>query len=148
MLTLKQHPRFSPGTPIFAAAVFPSLGRRGPRLSYRTLRPKILNLPFDLSFIPTTLLAPLVVLSPPAGRPAFLQVLHVVNHVLSMLMQTGDRGLPAALQANDPTAFEGGEGALLRCVEELVACIRISERDTLARLICRCGWCWRYFGVG
>lgn len=65
------------------------------------------------------------------------QVLHVANHVLSMLTQTGERGLPAALQANDPSAFEGGEGALLRCVEELVTCIRISERDTLARLICR-----------
>lgn len=64
----------------------------------------------------------------------------MVNHVLSMLMQTGDGGLPAALQANDPSAFEGGQGALLRCVEELVACIRISERDTLARLICRWGW--------
>lgn len=63
----------------------------------------------------------------------------MVNHVLSMMMQTGDRGLPSALQANDPSAFEGGEGALLRCVEELVTCIRISERDTLARLICRCG---------
>lgn len=67
-----------------------------------------------------------------------IQVLHVANHVLSMLTQTGERGLPAALEANDPAAFEGGEGALLRCVEELVTCIRISERDTLARLICRC----------
>ncbi|CAN0508233.1 unnamed protein product [Ectocarpus sp. 12 AP-2014] len=64
------------------------------------------------------------------------RVLHVANHVLSMLTQTGDRGLPAALQAGDPLAFEGGEAALLRCVEELVTCIRISERDTLARLIC------------
>ena len=75
------------------------------------------------------------------------QVLHVANHVLSMLTQTGDRGLPAALQANDPAAFEGGEGALLRCVEELVTCIRISERDTLARLICRCAAGF-FVGVG
>lgn len=73
----------------------------------------------------------------------------MANHVLSMLTQTGDRGLPAALQAGDPLAFEGGEAALLRCVGELVTCIRISERDTLARLICRCvgGWPWEGGGV-
>ncbi|CAN0016212.1 unnamed protein product, partial [Laminaria digitata] len=63
-------------------------------------------------------------------------VLHVANHVLSTLTQQGNRGLPAALQTNDPSRFEGGEEALLRCVQELVTCIRISERDTLARLIC------------
>lgn len=66
------------------------------------------------------------------------QVLHVTNHVLSTLTQQGDQGLPAALQTNSPSRFEGGELALLECVQELVTCIRISERDTLARLICRC----------
>lgn len=71
------------------------------------------------------------------GSHTFSQVLHVANHVLSTLTQQGDRGLPAALQTNDPSRFEGGEEALLRCVQELVSCIRISERDTLARLICR-----------
>ena len=58
--------------------------------------------------------------------------------MLSTLTQQGDRGLRAALQTNDPSRFEGGEEALLRCVQELVMCIRMSERDTLARLICRC----------
>lgn len=66
----------------------------------------------------------------------------MANHVLSTLTQQGNRGLPAALQTNDPSRFEGGEEALLRCVQELVTCIRISERDTLARLICRCGLVW------
>ncbi|CAN0430501.1 unnamed protein product, partial [Discosporangium mesarthrocarpum] len=65
------------------------------------------------------------------------QVLHVASHVLSTLTQPGAEGLPAALQTGDPSRFQGGDGVLLRCVQELVDCIRMSEQDTLARLICR-----------
>lgn len=54
-----------------------------------------------------------------------------------MLTQQGEQSLPASLKMNDPARFEGGEGALLRCVTELVGCIRVSEQDTLARLVCR-----------
>lgn len=65
------------------------------------------------------------------------QVLHVANHVLSTLTWQGERGLLAALQKNDPSLFDGGEAALLRCVHELVWCMRISDNNALTRLICR-----------
>lgn len=80
--------------------------------------------------------------APSFDRPLSLgicKVLHVVNHVWSTKSEPGDRGLAQALEAGHPSVFDGGEGVVLRCIEELETCIKISERHTTAQFICRCG---------